>query len=108
MRRTAKNVLKSAVEYLYSFEAPTQEEHELRGITLRMLGLIRRELLTGSMHPLDQAAAMQVGSTFDVWRQRTMERRARLAWDLAAAVPDFDPTEAANCDHKVLDFKKAI
>jgi hypothetical protein len=68
--------------------APSQEEHELGSITLRLLGLIRE----GLPATLDLAAFEAFGCSFNVWRQRNLGRKAAMAWELAALIPDYDPS----------------
>jgi hypothetical protein len=66
----------------------SQEEYELATITLRFLGLIRR----GEAATLDGACFEAFGCAFHIWKQRNLGRQAAMAWELAALVPDYDPS----------------
>ena len=66
----------------------SQEDHELGSITLRLLGLIKR----GECATLDIACSEAFGCYFQVWRERNLERQSRMAWEVAALVPDYDPS----------------
>lgn len=74
--------------YQRTQRALSQEEFQLGTITLRFLALIRK----GETATLDAASIEAFGCVFGVWRERNLERHSRLAWELAACVPDYDPT----------------
>jgi hypothetical protein len=76
--------------YLSAQSATSQEDYQLGSITLRLLGLIRK----GEPPSLDVACAAAFGCSFRVWRERNLERKSRLAWELSQCVPDYDPEEA--------------
>ena len=66
----------------------SQEEHQLHTITLRFLGLTRQ----GEPTSLDLATYGAFGCSFQVWRERNMGRISQMAWELAAIIPDYDPS----------------
>jgi hypothetical protein len=84
----------------------SQEDFELGAITLRLLSSLYEHCKgTGNgaqwpeglitlgyagagkvMEPLDSACAAAFGCLFDVWRQRNLERKSKLAWELGDAM----------------------
>lgn len=80
--------------YAAGQNAASREEHDLYSLNLRLLS----ELLQGNPQPWPAACFSAFGSTFEKWRERTLERKSKMAWELNAAVtiPDYDPAEAAH------------
>jgi hypothetical protein len=80
----------------------SQEDHELGAIVLQLLaGCLRhvRDFRGSSvpkrqvtLEPLDAATVAAFGCKFNTWRERNLERKSAQAWQVAACIPDFDPT----------------
>ena len=86
--RWIQRVIQRVWERSQSEDTRSQEEYELATITLRLLSLIRR----GETATLDHAANEAFGCSFQVWKARNLGRQAAMAWELAAIIPDYDPS----------------
>lgn len=86
--RWLQRVIDRVWERTQSEYVRTQNEYELGALTLRFLGLIRR----GEQATLDLAAYEAFGCGFNVWRERSLGRQSRMAWELAQLIPDYDPS----------------
>lgn len=87
-----KRLLERIIARVYAAgqESASQEIYQLHTITLRLLARLRE----GREATLDDACYDAFGMRFGKWQKRNMERTARLAWELSACVPDYDPAEA--------------
>jgi hypothetical protein len=72
-RRCGNAVLDRVVDRLYHRPADTQEEHELKSITLRLVALARQGRAN-----LDFACHAAYGCDFAVWSRRNITRKNLL------------------------------